>query len=119
MGLVASFVSFAVSLLVGGFAIYVGGRLVTDTDSYEHALWTAAIGAVVWALVSGLLDDLPELGPVLTLVAWVAVVRWRYPGGWVRAAAIGALAWGAAVGTVWVLAQAGVTGLGATGVPGV
>ncbi|MFB6106333.1 MAG: hypothetical protein ABEJ70_05105 [Halobacteriaceae archaeon] len=118
MALVHSLVAFVVSALVGGLGIYVGGRLVTGERDYEHAVWTALIGAFVWAVVSLLFGWFPVLGPVVTLLAWVAVINWRYPGGWVSAAAIGLVAWLAAIAVLWVLARLGVHGLGALGVPG-
>ncbi|MFB6119551.1 MAG: hypothetical protein ABEJ68_00360 [Halobacteriaceae archaeon] len=119
MGLTASAVAFVVSLLVGGLGIYVGGAVVTDTRDYEHAVWTAAIGALVWGVASFLFGWLPAVGPALTLLAWVWVVNRRYPGGWVNAAAIALLAWAASVGIIHLLARLGVEGLSATGVPGV
>lgn len=117
MALTASLVAFVVSALVGGLGIYAAGLVVTGVRDYEHAVWTALIGAFVWALSAALFGGLPALGPVLTLVAWVAVVKWRYPGGWVSAAAMGVLAWVASVGVLWGLAQLGVEGIDALGVP--
>jgi len=119
MGLTASAVAFVVSLLVGGLGIFVGGLVVTGTSDYEHAVWTALIGALVWGIASFLFGWLPAIGPLLTLLAYVWVVKRRYPGGWINAAAIALLAWAASVGIIRLLAEYGVEGLGATGVPGV
>jgi hypothetical protein len=119
MAIVASLIAFVVSLLVGGFGIYVGGRLLAGERDYEHAVWTALVGAVVWAIASLLLGWIPVLGPVVALGAWVAVIDARYAGGWFTAIAIGVVAWLASIGALYVLASLGVRGLDAVGVPGV
>jgi hypothetical protein len=108
-------VSFIVALLVGGLGIYVSGRIVAGVDDYSHAVATALLGALAWALGS----LIPLIGPVVALVAWVWVINWRYPGGWRDAAVMGLVAWAAALVVIAVLN--GVLGLGisAFGVPGV
>ncbi|WP_216824736.1 hypothetical protein [Salinigranum rubrum] len=119
MGIVDSVVGFVVSLLVGGFGIYVGARFVVDERDYSHAVVTALIGAVVWAVVGLFLGWIPLLGVLLTLLAYIAVVNWRYPGGWVEAAGIALVAWVASLVTLAVLSLLGVGSLSAFGVPGV
>ncbi|MFW6000564.1 MAG: hypothetical protein ACOCPY_03800 [Halorubrum sp.] len=108
-------VSFVVALLVGGLGIYVSGRIVADVDDYSHAVVTALLGAVAWAIGS----LIPVIGSIVALVAWVWVINWRYPGGWVKAAIMGVVAWAAALVVIFLLN--GVLGLGisAFGVPGV
>lgn len=118
MGLLASLVVFAVNLLIGAFGIYVAARLIADVDNYEYAIGTALIGAIVWGLVSFFFGWIPLLGPLLTLVAWVGVINWRYPGGWVNAAVVGFVAWLAVV-IVLVLLEPVIGPLNAIGVPGV
>ncbi|MEF8916035.1 hypothetical protein, partial [Natronomonas sp.] len=86
---VGSIVAFLVALLVGGLAIYISARVVADVDDYSHAVITALLGAIAWALTSWI----PLIGLVIALIAWVWVIKWRYPGGWVDAAIIGAVAW--------------------------
>jgi hypothetical protein len=113
--LVGALVSFVVALLVGGFAIYVGARVVADVDDYSRAVLTAVLGAVGWALVSWI----PLVGPVLALVVWIGVLKWRYPGGWGTAAALGVVAWVAALLVLFVVNAALGVGIGAFGVPGV
>lgn len=119
VALLQSLVAFFVGALVGGLGIYAGGRLVAGVTDYEHAVWTAVVGALVWAVVSLLFGWLPVLGPVLTLFAWIGVINWRYPGGWLNAAAIAVLAWVASLLALWALSQFGVRGLDVVGVPGV
>ncbi|QHS17495.1 hypothetical protein GWK26_10250 [haloarchaeon 3A1-DGR] len=109
-----SIVSFVVALLVGGLAIYVGARVIADVDDYSHAVITALIGAVAWALVSWV----PLVGPLIALVVWVGVINWRYPGGWGQAAIIGLVAWIAALVILIVLNGLLSLGIGAFGVPG-
>jgi hypothetical protein len=118
MGLLDSIVGFVVSLLVGGFGIYVGARVVVGERDFDHAVVTALVGAVVWALVGLFLGWIPFLGVVLTLVAYVGVVNWRYPGGWLEAAGIALVAWVASLVVLAVLSLFGVGSLSAFGVPG-
>jgi hypothetical protein len=110
-----SVVSFVVALLVGGLAIYLSARFVVDVDDYGHAVVTAFLGAVGWALTSWV----PLIGPLVALVVWVGVINWRYPGGWTKAAVIGVGAWLSAL--VILLLVNSVFGLGirAFGIPGV
>lgn len=118
MGFVDTLVVFIVSLLIGGFGIYIGGRVLTGVDSYEHAVFTAAVGALVWAIVSFFLGWIPLLGPILTFLAYLWVVNRRYPGGWITAAGITLVAWVVVLVVLWVLATLGVTSFQAAGVPG-
>ena len=107
-------VSFVIALLVGGLAIYASARVVVDVDDYRHAVVTALIGAVAWALTSWV----PLIGTLIALVVWVGVINWRYPGGWKQAAIIGAGAWVAALVILFLLNAVFGLGAGAFGVPG-
>ncbi|MCG1003328.1 MULTISPECIES: hypothetical protein [Halobacterium] len=109
-----SVVVFAGSLLVGGVAIHVAANYVAGAGEYGDAVLTALFGAVAWAL----LDGVPLVGGLLALVAWVAVIKWRYPVGWTRAGIIGVAAWAVATVVLAALALLGVGSLGALGVPG-
>lgn len=116
----AGVVWFAVNLLIGGFALYVAARHVVFRDAFrhnvfEHALVTALFGAVVWALLAWV----PLVGAILALGGWIGVVHLRYPGGWVRTVALGAIAWTAAVVVLAVLDLIGLSSLTALGIPGV
>ena len=105
---------FALGLLVGGLALFVSSRFLADVKGYDHAVLTALLGALVWALLS----PIPLLGPVIALLGWVAILKWRYPVGWVRAAAVGAAAWAVAVVFVAALGLVGIDAISAVGVPG-
>jgi len=111
---VGSLVAFIIALLVGGLAIYLSARFVVDVDDYSHAVVTAFLGAVGWALTSWI----PLLGPVIALVVWVGVINWRYPGGWTKAAIIGLGAWASALIILFVVNSILGLGVGAFGVPG-
>jgi hypothetical protein len=116
--------SFVVSLLLGGVAIYVGASVVTDVQDYGTALSTALIATLavfVTHLLTTPLGWIPGLGwlPLLVgLVVYLAVINSAYPGGWGNAAAITVVAWVAGVVGQLVL---GVVGLGVNvvGVPGI
>jgi hypothetical protein len=116
-----SLVVLAVGLLVGGLAVYLGALFALSSRSYTHAVVTAGLGAVAWWLLDLTLGELGvasgSLASLLGLVVWVAVLRWRYDAGWLRAALIGGLAWLAALVVLAVLADLGVTAVEPYGVP--
>ena len=107
-----------ISLLLGALGIYVGARAVVDAQEYSHALVTALIGAIVWAIAGFFVGWIPLLGPLLVLIAYVSVIHLRYPGGWTAAAMIGLLAWVTVLVVLYALAALGLTGFEAVGVPG-
>ncbi|AUX08939.1 hypothetical protein AArcSl_1308 [Halalkaliarchaeum desulfuricum] len=110
-----SIVSFVVALLIGGLAIYISGRLVTGVDDYSHAVVTALIGAIAWAIGS----LIPLIGSLVALIAWIWVIKWRYPGGWKDAAIMGLVAWVSALVIIALLNSFFNLGISAFGVPGV
>jgi hypothetical protein len=116
--MIENLVVFIVSLLIGAFGIFVGAKLVVDTEDYSYAFITALIGAVVWAVVGLFFGWIPLLGPLLVFIAYLAVINARYPGGWVDAAAITLVAWLSVLVVLYVLAFLGLTGFEAAGVPG-
>ncbi|RZV11695.1 hypothetical protein BDK88_0576 [Natrinema hispanicum] len=115
---VASVIVFLVSLLIGALGIYAGARVIVGRTSYDHAIVTALIGAIVWAIVGFLVGWIPLVGPLIVLLAYVAVINWRYPGDWTAAAMIGLVAWVTVLIVLYVLAVVGITSFGAVGVPG-
>lgn len=119
MSLIGSTIVFAVSLLIGALGIYLGAKVIVDSEDYTYAFITALIGAIVWAVVGFFLGWIPLLGPLLVLVAYLTVINARYPGGWIDAAAITIVAWLSVLVVLYVLAIIGVTGFEAVGVPGV
>jgi len=111
--------AFLVSLIIGAIAIHLGARLIVDSDAgYRRAAVTALIGAVVWSVVAFFFGWIPLLGPLLTLIAWIGIINWRYEGGWGTAAAIGIVAWLVALGILYALALVGLVGFEAIGIPG-
>lgn len=107
-------VSFVVALLIGGLAIYISARVITDVDDYSYAIVTAFVGAIAWAIGS----LVPLIGSVIALIAWIWVIKWRYPGGWMAAILIGFVAWLAALVVIFVLNAVLSLGITAFGVPG-
>ncbi|MFW6152840.1 MAG: hypothetical protein ACOC42_00615, partial [Halobacteriota archaeon] len=82
---------------------------------FSHAVVTAVLGAVAWALTSWI----PIIGTIIALVAWVWVIKWRYRGGWGDAIIIGVVAWIAALLILFGLDMALELDIRAFGVPGV
>ncbi|WP_459192464.1 hypothetical protein [Halosimplex sp. J119] len=117
MGLVTGFVTFVVGALVGGVGIYVGAALIAGGESYEKAVTAALIGSVVWAVVGTFVGWVPLLGPILTFVAYLGVLNVAYPGGWVEAFGIAAVAWLTLVVVFAVLGPLGLGVFSAVGVP--
>lgn len=120
MALVDNLVVFVVGALIGGLGIYAGASVIVGRANYGHAVVTALIGAFVWAIVGRLVGgiDVPLVAPILTLLAYLAVVKWRYRAGWLEAGGIALVAWIAVLVVLYLLALVGVGGFGAVGVPG-
>lgn len=121
-GFETSLFVFAVSLLIGGFAIHTGAKIAFASRDYSHAVVTALLGAVAWALVDIGLSEIGAgglLASVIGLLVWVYVVRLRYDVGWIRAGIVGVGAWLSALLVLLFLAVLGIGGLEAFGVPGV
>lgn len=111
---IGSAVAFVVALLVGGLAIYISADLIAGVSDYSRAVLTALLGAIAWALTAWI----PLIGPIIALVAWIWVIKWRYPGGWKNAALIGLVAWLCALAILFILNSVFNLGVGAFGVPG-
>lgn len=110
---------FIVNLLIGAVGIHIGARLIVDRDvGYQRAIITALIGAIVWSLAAFFLGWIPFLGPILALLAWIGVINWRYPGGWVSATTIALVAWIVAALVLYALASLGLFEFSALGIPG-
>lgn len=118
MAVIDSVIVFIVSLLVGALGIYVGARVITGVDNFTYAVITALLGAIIWGVVGFFLGWIPLLGPLLVLLAYVALINYRYPGGWGNAILISVIAWLAAFIVLYVLALVGIGTLDAVGVPG-
>ena len=114
MAIIESAIAFVVGLLIGALGIYVGARVIVDYEDYTYAIVTALIATLVWIL----LGWIPLLGPILALVAYIAIINWRYPGGWLQAIGIALIAWIASFVVLYVLAVVGITSFSAIGVPG-
>ncbi len=116
----SSILVFVVGLLIGGFAIYVGAAVAFKSKDYSHAVLTALLGAIAWAIVNAAFEAVNiqgALSSLVGLVVWIWVIRWRYRVGWLRGALIGLLAWFAVLVTLSILSTVGVSGLGPYGVP--
>jgi hypothetical protein len=110
---IGSLAAFLIALLVGGLAIYISASIVVGSDDYGHAVITALLGAIGWALTAWI----PLVGLLVALVVWIGVINWRYPGGWGDAALIGLIAWLAALVILYVVDLFLGLGIAAFGVP--
>lgn len=119
MALIDNIVVFAVGLIIGGSGIYVGARMTVGDSDYGKALLTALIGAVIWAVVGFFFGFIPLLGPLLTFIAWLAVIKSQYEGGWINALIIATIACISVLVILYLLASLGIGGFEAVGVPGV
>ena len=116
VSLLDSLIVFIISLLIGALGIYIGARVVVDYEDYTYAIVTALVGAIVYAVVTFLVP-FGWLGLLLALIAYLAIINWRYPGGWVEAIAITLIAWLAVVIVAWLLGVLGIVPPEATGIP--
>lgn len=85
LGLVTGLVTFVIGMFAGALGIYVGGQMITGEGNFERAVGTAIAGALVWAVVGTVIGGIPPLGPILTFLAYLAVLNLAYPGGWAEA----------------------------------
>lgn len=109
---------FVASLIIVSVATYASTAVLTDSSSYVHSLITALFTSIVWFGVTYFTGGTFVIaGPVLAIIAYVAVINWRYPGGWVRAGAITALTWIATFAILYALAAVGISSFRALGVP--
>lgn len=113
----ATLIVFLVSLLIGALAIYIGARIVVGVDNYTYAIGTALIAAIVWAIVALFVGWIPIVGPLLVFIAYLAVIKWRYPGGWISAIAITLIAWLSGIIILMILGALGIVPFDAIGVP--
>ena len=118
MAIIDTLIVFVVSLLIGAVGIYVGARLLTGRNDYVYAVVTALIASIVWSIVAFFLGWIPFLGPLLALLAYLAIINMRYPGGWGTAIAISLIAWVSSLAVLYVLALFGLTSFEAAGVLG-
>lgn len=118
MAITDTLVVFLIGLLIGSIAIYAGARVMAGIDDFSYAVVTALIASIIWAIAAFLFGWIPFLGPLLALVAYIAVLNYRYPGGWGEAIGIALIAWIASLVILYVLAAMGITTFDAVGVPG-
>lgn len=118
MATIDSIIIFLVNLVIGGIGIYTGAKIVTGKSDFGYAIVTALIGAVVWSVASFILGPLAGLGAILALLAWIAVINYRYSGSWINAIMIGLVSWLAVLVTLMLLSVLGVTSFSAIGIPG-
>ncbi|WP_435097338.1 hypothetical protein [Halarchaeum sp. P4] len=108
-------VGLLVGLLLGALAIHGASLVFTDEESYLHALFTAVLGeAVLFAL-----GWIPFFGPILALVGWFGVLKWRYEGGWLAAGLLGVGTWLVALVLDGALDLVGLGWFRTAGIPGI
>jgi heme/copper-type cytochrome/quinol oxidase subunit 2 len=109
---------FVASLIVVSIATYASTAVLTEESSYVHSFGTALLTSIVWFGVTYFTGGTFVIaGPVLAIVAYIAVVNWRYPGGWIRAGAITIVTWIGTFVILYALAALGFSSFQALGVP--
>lgn len=119
MALVDSVLVFIIGLIVGGTGIHIGVILTLDRSDFGKAIRTALIGAIIWAVVGFFFGFIPLLGPAVTFLAWLAVIKSSYDESWLNALIIAGIAWASVLVILYLLAAIGIGGFEAIGVPGV
>lgn len=112
---------FAVSLLVGGVAIHFGAKFALKSENLSHAVLTALLGAIAWAVVDLLFLRIGVEGVIASiagLIVWIWVIKWRYSVGWLRGSLLGLFAWLAALFVLGLLSLVGIEAIDAYGIPG-
>ena len=93
MSLVLVLFAFVAQVLVSALALYAAGRFVADEGTYLRAVATVLVVIVVQAFVDTFFGWIPLLGPLATLVTYLAVIRVAYGVGWLKAVGITLVAW--------------------------
>ena len=119
MALIDSLLVFIVGLIIGGLGIHIGAMITIGKSDYRKAVWTAFVGAIIWAIVGFFFGFIPLLGPAITFIAWLAVINSSYKGGWLNALIIAGIAWASVLIILYLLATLGIGAFEAVGVPGV
>lgn len=119
MAFIDSLVVFVVSALVGGLGIFVGASVIVQKGDYTHAVFTALIGALAWGVTSYLVGGIWLIGPILTLLAYLLVIKWRYGAGWIEAGGITLVAWVATVVVLAILRIVNLVPPDVLGIPGI
>lgn len=119
MALLETIIGFVVSLIIGAVGIYLGASYLTDVEDYAYAIGTALIASIVWFVVAFFLGELAFIGTILALIIYIAIINYRYPGGWSEAIGIALIAWIASIVILYILAIVNITSFSAVGVPGV
>ena len=119
MALFDAAIVFVVNLLIGGFGIYAGSKLVTGKADYSYSIVTALLGAVIWSITAFFVGFIPLIGPLLTFLAYLAVINARIEGGWIDALLVSAIAWISVAVVLSLIAVFSSLTFAAIGVPGV
>lgn len=117
MAFVDSILVFLVSLGIGALGLHIGALFIVGESDYRNAIVTAILGAFIWSIVGFFFGWIPLLGPGLTFIAWLGVIKGRYPGDWMEAAAIAFVAWISVLAVLYVLAAFGLGSFEAIGMP--
>ena len=90
VALIATLVTFVVTLLVTGFILFVAGKIVVGgRATFGKAVTIAFLGSIVGFILSILL---PGIGWILALVAWIYFIKSYFGTGWLVALGIAILA---------------------------
>lgn len=118
MAFIDTLIVFMVGLIIGGIGIHIGALMTTGRSNYGKAIRTALVGAIIWAIVGFFLGSIPLLGPAITFLAWLAVIKSSYSESWINALIIAGIAWLSVIIILYALALLGIAEFEAIGIPG-
>jgi hypothetical protein len=108
------------SIIIAPILWLVGRALVGKKASLGHAIWIVVLGVVINAILHSFIHGF--LGFIVTLIVWVALIKYFFQTGWGHAIIVGIVAIVVLVIIVIVLAAlglaalAGMAGLGGLGI---
>ena len=93
--MVVNIVYLAIAVIVSTIIIapilWLAGRaLVGNKAKFSHAVWIVFLGTVIGAIVGAFFSGL--IGGIIQLILWLALIRYFFDCGWLKALAISIVA---------------------------
>ncbi len=93
--MVVNIVYLAIAVIVGTIIIapilWLAGRaLAGNKAKFSHAVWIVFLGTVIGTIVGAFFSGL--IGGIIQLILWLALIRYFFDCGWLKALAISIVA---------------------------